>query len=74
MNLAHSFAATGYYIENENPSVNSYRGYSLPKIQPLKLDNAYFGSTKQINKNLIVDPRVTYCTGIKHLDYLDLIK
>jgi hypothetical protein len=30
------------------------------KIQSLKLDNAYFGSTNQISKNLIVDPRVTY--------------
>jgi hypothetical protein len=46
-----------------------YGGYSLLKIQPLKIDNAYFGSTKQISKNLIVDPRVTYCTGIKHFDY-----
>jgi hypothetical protein len=44
------------------------------KIQPLKLDNAYFGSTEQISKHLIVDPRVTYCTGIKRFDYLDLIK
>jgi hypothetical protein len=58
-----------------SPSVVvKYRGYSLPKIQPLKLDNAYFVSTKHISKNLIVDPRVTYCTGIKHFDYLDLIK
>jgi hypothetical protein len=48
--------------------------YSLPKIKPLKLDNAYFGSTKQISKNLIVDPRDTYCTGITRFDYLDLIK
>jgi hypothetical protein len=54
--------------------VHKYRGYLLPKIQPLKLDKAYFGSTTQISKNLIVDPRVTYCTSIKLFDYLDLIK
>jgi hypothetical protein len=43
------------------------------KIQPLKLDNAYFGSTKQISKNLIVDSRVTYCTGIKHFDKMKAV-
>jgi hypothetical protein len=48
--------------------------FCCQKIQPLKLDNAYFGSIKQISKNLIVDPRVTYSTGIKHFDNPDLIK
>jgi hypothetical protein len=49
------------------------RCQKMPKIHRLKLDNAYFGSTKQINKNLIVEPSVTYCTGIR-FDYLDFIK
>jgi hypothetical protein len=50
-----------------------YGGYSLPKIQPLNLDNSCFGSNKKIS-----DMRVTYCTGIKRgikrFDYLDLTK
>jgi hypothetical protein len=54
--------------------VKECEGYLLPKIKPLKVDNAYFGYTTQISKNLIVDPRVTYCTGIKNFDYLNLIK
>jgi hypothetical protein len=48
--------------------------FRCEKIQSPKLDNVYFGSTKQISTNLIVDPRATYCTGVKRFDSLDLIK
>jgi uncharacterized ferredoxin-like protein len=51
-----------------------YGGFSLPKLQHLNLDNSYFGSTKQISKNLIIDSKVTYNIGIMRFDKLDLTK
>jgi hypothetical protein len=61
------FYPTNYgtiFLYDEHHYVYFYGGYSLPKIQSLKLDNVYFGSTKQVTRNLIADPRITYCTGI----------
>jgi hypothetical protein len=56
--VSRTFNSFVYIYQSTKVSIKAdiqYGGYSLPNIQPLKLDNAYFGSTKRMYKNLTVD-------------------